>query len=462
MATIDEILSLDNAADVINELKYKTVNIRPWSDLEKEYNKKKHPVYTDPNYQDKYKETKTGIQHVKLSRIALGLQKLAVKRIGELCFGIPVKRIYKAQNDQEQRAAKVLEAIFQKNKIDSVNLERSKYLYASCEFATIWYTQEQPTEYGGEKTALKLRCKSYSPMNDTKIYPLFDEFDDMIGLSFEYSRKQGAVTATYFETYTAERHIRWIQKGQGWEVELDEQIQIGKIAGVYQYRPEPIWEDESDNVYEAEWQLSRQGNYLRKNLEPIWVVFSNEEISTGKEDNSGTTGRKVLKYPQDAKAGYQTWEQAIDNLKYFIETIRQNFFAQIQLPEMSSDAMKSMPMSAESRKMIFIDGQLKVTDESGIWYDTFYREINVVKAFAKKMFPKLSAAIDSLQIQVIITPYNITDESERINMYSDATGGKPVMAQRTAIERLGYADDVDAELQRIVDETVESMGNPTI
>lgn len=463
MATIDEILSLDNPAEVINELKYKTIDIRPWSELEKEYNKKLHPVYTDPGYRDKTKETSDGgAYRVKLSRIALGLQKLAVKRIGELCFGIPVKRIYKPQNEQEQKAAKVIESIFNRNKIDSVNLERSKYLYASCEFVTIWYTQEQTTEYGGEISKLKLRCKSYSPMNDTKLYPLFDEFDDMIALSIEYSRKKGNVTTKYFETYTAERHIRWIETGQSWEIELDEQILIGKIAGVYQYRPEPIWEDESDNVYEAEWQLSRQGNYLRKNLEPIWVVFADETIEMGKENNSGTTGRKVLKYPKDAKAGYQTWEQAIDNLKYFIETIRQNFFAQLQLPEMSSDAMKSMPMSAESRKMIFIDGQLKVTDESGMWYDTFYREINVVKAFAKKMFPKLATAIESLQVQVIITPYNITDESERINMYSDATGGKPVMSQKTAIERLGYADDVDAELQKIADETVESMSAPTI
>lgn len=462
MATIDEILSLDNPAEVINELKYKTVDIRPWEELEKEYDKKKHPVYTDPNYRDKMKDNGKKTSKVKLTRIALGLQKLAVKRIGELCFGIPVKRVYKPQGEQEQKAAKITEDIFRKNKINSVNLERSTYLYASCEFITIWYTQQQAAEYGGEKTQLKLRCKSYSPMNGTKLYPLFDEFDDMIALSIEYSRKQGTETTTYFETYTAERHIRWIQKGQSWDVELDEQIQIGKIAGVYQSRPEPIWEDESDNVYEAEWQLSRQGNYLRKNMEPIWTVFSDVEITTGNEDNSGTTGRKVMKYPKDAKAGYQTWEQAIDSLKYFIETIRQNFFAQLQLPEMSSDAMKSMPMSAESRKMIFIDGQLKVTDESGLWYDTFYREINVVKAFAKKMFPKLAQAFDSLQVEVIITPYNITDEGERINMYSDATGGKQVMSQRTAIERLGYADDVDAELQKIADETVESMGNPTI
>lgn len=457
--TIEEILALENTADVINELKYKTIDIRPWEELEKEYDKKKHPVYTDKTYKDIVKKDGT---LVKQCRIALGLQKLAVKRIGELCFGIPVKRIYKPKNDQEKLAAQILESIYHKNKINSVNIERSKYLYASCEFVTIWYSQEQDTEYAGQPTKLKLRCKSYSPMMGTKLYPLFDDFDDLIALSIEYSRKKGDTTTYFFETYTDSRHIRWTKTNKDWEEELNEEIKLGKIAGVYQYRSEPIWEDESDNVYEMEWQLSREGNYLRKNLKPKWVVFTDKDIPFGKEKDGDETSRDVIKYPENAQAGYKTWDQAIESLKFHIETLKQNFFSQLQLPEMSSDAMKSMPMSAESRKMIFIDGQLKVSDESGIWYDTFYRELNVVRAFAKKMYPKLAKAFDTLYVQILITAYQIQDESEKINMYSDATGGKPVLSQRSAVERLGYVDDVDEELQRIADETVESFETPMI
>lgn len=459
MDTIEEISAMENIAEKINELRYKTINLRPWDELEKEYDKKKHPVYTDPGYLDIVKKDGTKI---KQSRIALGLQKLAVKRIGELCFGVPVQRIYKPKNDAEKKAARILESIYDKNKINSVNKERSKYLYASCEFVTIWYSQEMPTEYGGEKTNIRLRCKSYSPMNGTKLYPLFDEFDDLIALSIEYSRKKGLTTTTYFETYTADRHIRWSSTGSDWVEELDEEVKLGKIAGVYQYRDEPIWEDESDNIYEVEWQLSREGNYLRKNLKPKWVVCTDNEITFGKEKDGDMTSRDVLKYPKDAQAGYKTWEQAIDSLKFHIETLKQSFFTQLQLPEMSSDAMKSMPMSAESRKMIFIDGQLKVTDESGLWYDTFYRELNVIKAFAKFMFPNLKAAFDSLDVEMLITPYQIQDETEKVSRYMDATGGKPVMSQRTAIERLGYVDDVDEELQRIADESVEPLGTPTL
>lgn len=69
----------------------------------------------------------------------------------ELAFGIPVKRVYNAKNDSEKKVAKIMEGIFDKNKINSVNIERGRYLYASCEFATIWYSQIQEAVYGGEK-----------------------------------------------------------------------------------------------------------------------------------------------------------------------------------------------------------------------------------------------------------------------------------------------------------------------
>lgn len=40
-----------------------------------------------------------------VTRITYDLQRLAVKRMTELCFGIPVKRIYKPNNDGEQKVS---------------------------------------------------------------------------------------------------------------------------------------------------------------------------------------------------------------------------------------------------------------------------------------------------------------------------------------------------------------------
>lgn len=442
-----------DAKSVISDLKYKTIVVRPWAELEKEYNPKKHPVKTDKSYKDKV--TKGGIE--KVTRITLGWQKLAVKRISELMYAIPVLRKYKPENEQEQKVAKIMEAIFNKNRIDSLNIDRAKLLFASCEMVTLWYSQEAEAIYAGEKSPLKLRCKTFSPKDGSMIYPLFDEYDDLIALSIEYTRNEGKEHATYFDTYTAEEHIRWRTAGGKTEEELRETIELGKITGVYIHRDEPIWEDQSDNVYEAEWTRSRNGNYIRKNARPNWVVFSDKKVQHGKEDKSDNSARNVLQYGKDDKAGYVTWAQATDSIKYHIDEIRREFFMQLQLPDMSMENMKATPMSGEARKMMFIDAQLKVVDESGAWLDFFHREINVVRAFMKKMYPSLAAAIESLQVEVFITPYQIRDESERIANLSDATGGKPIMSQRTAIQNLGSVEDADEELAQIQKEGTSNL-----
>lgn len=456
---IKEITSPErNAYSIISDLKYKTVSVKPWAELRKEYEPKLHPVMTDKTYKDKV--TKKGIE--KVTRITLGLQKLSVKRITELMFAIPVQRVYKPENEQEKQVAEIMEAIFTKNRIDSVNIERGRSLFASCETVTLWYSQEQPTVYAGQKSLLKLRCKNYSPLKGDKLYPLFDEYDDMVALSIEYTRVENNITVTYFDTYTADEHIRWKINAGDAEEELREVIELGKITGIYIHRDEPIWEDQSENVYEAEWTLSRNGNYIRKNARPNWVVFSDNKVKFGSEPANDNAGRNVLQYGSQDKAEYKTWQQAIDSIKFHIDEIKRNFFMQLQLPDMSMENMKATPMSGEARKMMFIDAQMKVTDESGIWLEFFDREINVIRVFLKKMYPTLSAAIDNLQVEVVITPYQIRDEAERISNLSNATGGKAIMSQKTAVQNLGYVDDVDEELAQIASEsTVSLFDEPT-
>lgn len=453
---INEIISIERDGNsIIADLKRKSVIVPPWNKLEEQYNPKKHPVMDNKLYPDKVNKKNGQIE--KVTRVTLPWQKLAVKRMTELLFTIPVQRIYSPENENEKKVAEIMEAIFKKNRINSVNIERGNNLFAACENITLWYSQEQKVVYAGQESLLKLRCKNYSPKNGETLYPLFDEFDDLIALSVEYSRVEDGKTLNYFDTYTDSAHIRWVSEGTKYVEEVREEIKIGKIAGVYICRPNPIWEDESDNVYEAEWTLSRQGNYIRKNARPNWVVFSDSKIQHGKEKPGDNEGRNVMQYGKDDKAGYVTWQQAVDTVKFHIDEIKRNFFMSLQLPDMSMENMKATPMSGEARKMMFIDAQMKVTDESGIWLECFDREINVVRAFMKKMFPSLASAIDSLAVEVCITPYQIHDESEQISNLTNATGGKAIMSQKTAIRELGYVSDVDEELRQIKEESANDL-----
>ena len=219
------------------------------------------------------------------------------------------------------------------------------------------------------------------------------------------------------------------------------------------YRPTPIWEDTSKIVYEIEWALSRNGNYLRKNSKPVFVVFADEEIKFDQEENEKKEFKAILQYPKGSNATYVTWEQAIENLKFYVTELRQSFFTQLQLPDWSYESMKANPMSGESRKQLFIDAQLKVKDEAGRLIEFYDREVNVVKQFLKRaMGDGFSADIDALPVENIITPFTITDEADTIKNLVTANGGKAIMSQRESIEAYGHSSNVDQTMEEINEE----------
>ena len=442
-------------SEIISDLSEKAIDVPIWKGpkgLSVEYDPKKHPVMNRAIYPDVVEEDGT-IDRV--TRVPLNFQKLAVKRMTELCCGVPVKRVYSSDDDQQKEVSAYLEKIFIRNRIDSVNVERLRMLFAGCEVLTLWYAVEQPNNYYGFSSPIKIRCCNYTPMNGDDLYPLYDETGDMIALSIGYKRKVGKKTVSYFDTYTAEKHYKWEDNSTGgWVlVEEDDIRQIGKIPAVYMYRPEPIWEDTSSLVYEMEWSISRNGNYLRKNSKPLFCVFADEEIAYGQEGDEKAEFKSILQYPKGSTAGYVTWAQAVDNLKFQIAELRQSFFTQLQLPDWSYESMKSTPMSGESRKQLFIDAQLKVKDESGRLLEFFDREVNVVKSFLKlALGEKYSDAIDALPVENVVTPYTITEEKDTINNLLSANGNKPLMSQRESIEQLGWSSDVDKTLQEITEE----------
>lgn len=119
--------------------------------------------------------------------------------------------------------------------------------------------------------------------------------------------------------------------------------------------------------------------------------------------------------------------------------------------------MKTAPMSGEARKQLFIDCQLKVKDESGRWLEFFDREVKVVKGFLKLMLgnkAEYNAAIDSLVVENVITPYMITDDKDTVNLLLMKNGNKALMSQRESIEALGESEDVDATLAEIAQENM--------
>lgn len=445
----------------ITALKQKTIDVPIWTGkqgLINEYDPTKHPVMNKQLYPDLVKDD--GVERV--TRITLSFQRLAAKRMSELLCGIPVKRIYKPEDEKQQQVATFLEKIFDRNRINSVNTDRTNALFAGCEIFTLWYAVEQKNNLYGFASPLKLRCRTFSPMLGDELYPFFDEYGDMVAMSIGYTRKVGRKNVQYFDTYTDDRHIKWSNESGEWLAVEDEKTTVGKIPGIYTFRPTPIWEDTSRNVYEMEWTLSRNGNYIRENSKPKFIVCADEIIQYGDEKSGNKEFKSVMQYPTGARAEYVTWSQAIESLKFQIDTLRNLFFTQLQLPDWSYEKMSQQALSGESRKQMFIDAELKVQDESGRWLEFFDREINVAKAFLKLMLGQAwHEAIDALPVENVITPYRITDRKEEVETLMTANGNKPIMSQRESIEAYGRSDNVDQTLKEINEQEMADSFNLT-
>jgi hypothetical protein len=454
---IEEIFKQTDISDIISSLKKKNVIVPKWEDLRSEYDVMEHEVMTD---QIERKDRKG----VKAARITYGMQKLATRRMTQMAFTLPVKRTYKHGNDSlKMEQAKALERLYYKARIDSLNKKRFKAYFASCEMATIWYVVEQDNNDYGFNSKYKLRQVTYSPMDEkfsgleqAEIYPLFDEYGDMIALSVEFMHKEDEKEVYYFETYTSEKKYSWKKVDGVWIDNGVSKVPIGKIQGAYIKRSAPIWEDQTNNIREIEYTLSRQSDIIRRNTAPVMKV-KGRLIDTPAPQSD--VSREVYQFENDGDVDYVKPPVDHESVDSFVNTLKNNIAEELQLPSLALKDITSIGLTEESRKQILIDAHLKVGEEEGDIIEFLSREGNVLKAFLGLMNAKWKDSIGELEVEHEIVPFVMNNETTDIENLSKATGGKPIMSQRTAIQRAGYIseEEIDEEIKRIREEEEASL-----
>ncbi len=457
MGKIDNYIDFSKgASSTITSLKNKAVVVPSWKRLRLAYDASQHEVLTDTqNLRDKMRPDNT-IE--KSTRLSLGMEKLLVSRMSQFMFTIPPKRIYKNTegNETRQQIAKAIEAIYKHARITAHNLKRAEQYFACCEIFTLWYVTKDPNTIYGFDCDYKLKCKTFSPKDGTALYPLFDEHDDMIAMSIEYSRTVETETVNYFETWTEDRHYKW-KNGLGvggWELaEPPTEIKIMKIPGIYLSREEAIYEDVAEIRKEIEYTLSRNGNILSYNAAPILKVIG--ELV----DDSERKGedQRVWRLEKGGEIGYVEWNQSNAAMSYQISQLVDLFWTLSQMPDISFANMQKLGnIGYDARETLLTDAHLKVGDEAGDWLEAFDRETNVIKAFLKEMHTEWRDEIDNVEVEHAITPFIQKNEKEEISKRMTANGGKPIESQRESIVRYGMSLDPNKTMEEIRKEEEES------
>lgn len=446
MIDIDKIFEEKNVGNLIGQLKTRSFELPNWnSRLLKEYEPTLHEIVDDKIGRPDKPRGNGKID--KAARLPIGLEKLLTRRMAEFTCAIPVTRVYSYDNNDEvlKQIVTALEKIYQVAHINAENMHRAICYYASCEMFTLWYTKKSPNKLYGFDSQYKLRCQTFSPMDGVRIYPLFDEYEDLLALSFEYDRKVNDTTFSYFETFTATKHYKWSMDGSeeanGWSSVIDgEEIAIEKIPASYIFRRQPCWEGLKPLRENIEYTLSRNSDVIAYNSAPILKVAG----AIVGEEHKGET-RRVYRVMENGDVSYVSWQQAIEALKYHVDTLLKLYFMQSQMPDISFENMKTLGnIGYDSRKTLLMDAHLKIGEESGKWIEFFEREANIIKAFLAKMNIKWANRLDEISIEHVITPYVQEDTNTKVDLWLKANGNKPLVSQKEAIKRAGLSDDPEA------------------
>lgn len=257
---IQEILMLA-PHEIHKELTSQEKGIPEWSNLEKFYEPSKHRILHDPN-------------RIKKANIAIGLQKLLARRMGQMLFSIPIQRIYYPTDATpiQQEIIQSIEKIYEAVKINSVNRDRSQDYYGGCEVATVWGSKEKDNLKYGFDSKLQLRTNIFSQKRGDALYPYFDDTDDLIAFSIGYTRKEGEVEINCLQIYTAERVIILEELNGSWTEVSNDINELGKIPVIYENNREAFYNDINILVEHIEKNISNNSDIIDYNSAPVLMV----------------------------------------------------------------------------------------------------------------------------------------------------------------------------------------------
>jgi hypothetical protein len=208
---------------------------------------------------------------------------------------------------------------------------------------------------------------------------------------------------------------------------------------------------------EIEYKISESSDVISYNASPILKVSG---ALIGEEPKGET--RKVYQVENGGDISYVSWNQSQDAVNSHINRGIDLIFMQTQMPDISYAKMVGMGnIGYDARQTVFMDTYLKVNDEQGEWIEFFDREVNVVKAYLKKVKLDWADEVDNVVVTVKMTPYNMKSISESIKTMMEANGGKPLLSQEESVQMSCISTDPEETLRKIneeADKEIEQQG----
>lgn len=440
------------------------INIEPYK---KQYDVKKHDIF-----QNKHKYPDQSIlipitdedgnpmldadgkerfrkSHRALNRVGLPYQKRIVDIATMFQTAIPYK--YTAEDSPLFTA---FQEVIKSNKMSFSDSKICTEVKRYTQVAELWYTEEKQNEKYGVPSKFLLRHMILSP-EKYKLYPRFDDNNNLISFAVESTTKEGEIV---FQAFTAEFIYTFTTKNGQTTTKVEPNI-IGKIPVVLYQQEKPEWEAVQHLIEIAEVQRTYFSESNRKFGEPILMIAGKVE---GKMSGNNTGG-KVFEVKDGGNVQFVVPPNANESFDKEMSMNRRDIHEFSHTPDLSDEfyAGKGNMLSGVGRKLAWLPAHLKVKDNEAIFIPALQRRINIILAFLSKMYLPFEKELKDIDITPIITPFDIDDDTEMIRTLMEANGGKPLLSQREAMQRFGITDP-EAQLQQIKDEENNNLNEAAI
>lgn len=435
-----------------------------------QYEPKKHDITDSSKRPDKIIKAEDGNSDsvVKVARLPLPIQKKIVL-VAAAFLGNPTLESTPEGTVQEDMVT-VLNKVWSANKLDYKFKNIAKKTMSERQCAELWYTQEvDPAYWEGfpisSKFRLSMKILSYS-LGD-ELYPVFDEFGDMIAFGRGYKIKdQEGKEQQYFDLYTADKFYFTKSENNVWLFSNGTEYSAGvkfianpilKIPIVYYSQPLTEWDDVQELIDRLEKKISNHADTNDYFDSPI-VVASGKVTGFANKGESG----KLLEADNGADVKYLTWDQAPESTKMEIENLQKFIYAFTHTPDISFENMKGLGVfSGIALKMLFIDAHLKASDKEEIFGEGLQRRINYLMGAIAVLDSKFKAAL-SMEVKPRFKYFLPENIMEQIDILVKAVEGK-ILSTETAVSLNPLVADHEAELARLkTTQSADAVGGGAI
>lgn len=387
---------------------------------------------------------------VTVAKIPIPFQRKIVKSAASFLFGSPIEVVY----SENKEPSEYLRDYWKSLRMNSILLEFCKTVKSETEATIVFFIVQNE----GEEPKLKSRLLT---SKNGKVYPVFDAFGDMVSFAWEYNTKESDKETKYLYVWTKEKNYIFKEGGNGWALTDGGETEnlFGKIPVVYLSQENPEWWEVQDLIDTYEMSFSKFVDTNGYFASPMYKV-KGAVASIPKKDETGKMVQLDIIETEkgniiEADLEVLSWDRAPEALKLEFETSKGLIYGLTDTPDLSFDSVKGLgSVSGIALKLLFFGSILKAKWDEGDYQTAISRMFNLIIASSKTINSKLN--FDELEIDVRFTSVLPENLKEIIEVLSEATGGKAIMSQKTAISHNPLVSNDELELEAINSEDAAS------